>query len=184
MFGEYVPLSRWVPFLKWFTPIDGGFTAGDKPATFTLPRPDLAVSILICFEDTFAHVSRSGITSDTDFLVNLTNDGWFGESAEQWQHAITALFRAVENGIPLIRCTNNGLTCWMDKHGRIRDYLVDARGSIYGPGFLTVLVPRRPAEDAMTFYSRYGDVFGWSCITLSATALLNARFQRRLGVAS
>ena len=49
---------------------------------------------------------------DTDFLLNLTNNGWFGESAAQWQHATSALFRAVENGVPLVRCTNNGLTKW------------------------------------------------------------------------
>jgi apolipoprotein N-acyltransferase len=180
MFGEYVPLSRWVPFFKWFTPVEGGFAAGDKPGTFTMPNLDISVSILICFEDTFAHVGRSGVTSATDFLVNITNDGWFGESAEQWQHATTALFRTVENGIPLVRCTNNGLTCWIDKYGRIRGFLTDAKGSIHGAGVFTLLLPRRPAQDIATFYSRHGDVFGWSCVGLSIAAALATRFRCRL----
>ena len=51
--------------------------------------------------------------------VNLTNNGWFGEGSAQWQHAAGAVFRTVENGVLLIRCSNNGLTCWMDAHGRI-----------------------------------------------------------------
>ena len=70
--------------------------------------------MLICFEDIFPHLAREYAEDDTDFLVNLTNNGWFGEGAAQWQHAAGALFRAVENGLPLIRCSNNGLTCWVD----------------------------------------------------------------------
>ncbi len=141
VFGEYIPLVRWLPFVKWFTPIEGGFTPGDRPVPFALDNPDVKTSVLICFEDIFPHVAREYADDDTDFLVNLTNNGWFGESAAQWQHAAGALFRAVENGLPLIRCCNNGLTCWVDAHGRLRQVFRDDRGTVYGAGFLTAEIP-------------------------------------------
>ena len=79
---------------------------------------DVQTSVLICFEDVFPHITREHVKDDTDFLLNLTNNGWFGESAAQWQHAANAVFRAIENGLPLVRCSNNGLTCWVDRQAR------------------------------------------------------------------
>ncbi|MBP7825109.1 MAG: apolipoprotein N-acyltransferase [Verrucomicrobia bacterium] len=188
MFGEYLPLARWLPFMRWLTPITGGFTPGTRPASFTLEREPppasgettspnaadavaepvrLKVAPLICFEDVFPHGVRRHVEADTDFLVNLTNDGWFGESAAQWQHAASATFRAIENGVPLLRCCNNGLTCWLDARGRWRALFHDETDSVYGPGVFTTTVPR-PAAAPATFYRRFGDVFGWSCCAVAA----------------
>jgi apolipoprotein N-acyltransferase len=104
IFGEYIPLVRWLPFMKWFTPIEGQFTRGERAVPFTLDNPKVKTSVLICFEDIFPHLAREYADDDTDFLVNLTNNGWFGDGAAQWQHAASALFRAIENGLPLVRC--------------------------------------------------------------------------------
>ena len=68
----------------------------------------------------FPQTARLSVQGDTDFLVNLTNDGWFGKGAEQWQQLATAVFRAVENGVPLVRCCNNGVTCWINSNGALR----------------------------------------------------------------
>lgn len=176
IFGEYIPLTRWFPFLKWFTPIEGGFTPGDRPGRFELKDLGVKTSVLICFEDVFPQLARRDVEDDTDFLVNLTNNGWFGESAAQWQHAATALFRAVENGVPLIRCSNNGLTCWVDAHGRRRDIFRDSRGTIYGPGFMTVEIPLAPRVEthAQTFYNRHGDWFGWGCVGIGGLMFARA----------
>ena len=141
IFGEYVPLARWLPFLKYLTPIEGGFTPGDRPVPFKIQHPKANVSVLICFEDVFPHLVREYVNGDTDFLVNLTNNGWFGEGPAQWQHAAAALFRAVENGVPLVRCANNGLTCWIDSGGRLRQVFESASHGIYGPGFMIAKVP-------------------------------------------
>ena len=202
IFGEYVPLIRWLPFVKWFTPITGGFTSGDKLVPFELerwgerprePQPDLnggssvasphqtvKTATLICFEDVFPHVAREYVDDDTDFLINLTNDGWFGEGAEQWQHAASAVFRAVENGLPLARSCNNGLTCWIDSRGRLRDILRDKKGSIYGAGVMTAQIPvlAAGAKRAPTFYNAYGDWFGWSCVAVALIAGLSRSRQR------
>jgi apolipoprotein N-acyltransferase len=173
MFGEYMPLPHWFPFLKYLRKVEGGFTPGAEWTPFELAGVDAKISVLICFEDVFPQLVRRSVTPDTDFVLNLTNNGWFGESAAQWQHAVSALFRAVENDRPLVRCTNNGLTCWIDGRGRLHDTYFPGSKDIYGPGFKLVRVPLRPrgAQPALTIYGRYGDWFGWSCIIVVAIAL-------------
>lgn len=223
IFGEYIPLVRWLPFLKWFTPIDGGFESGDKIVPFVLefrkttrrdvslsPREERAgrepergaavtnapplpapllrsaearekglagdpihTATLICFEDMFPQHVRDYVNDNTDFLVNLTNDGWFGEGGEQWQHAASATFRAVENGVPLLRCCNNGLTCWIDARGVIRQVFRDATGSIHGAGVMTAEIPllKPGAKPEPTFYNRHGDWFGWGCVAVAVATI-------------
>jgi len=166
IFGEYVPLARWLPFLRHLTPIGGEFTPGDKPTPFIVPELDVKTSVLICFEDTFPHLAREYVEHDTDFLLNLTNNGWFGESAAQWQHAANAVFRAVENGLPLVRCANNGLTCWVDARGAMHEVYYPGTKDIYGAGFKVVKVPLLAAGETRnaTVYRRYGDWLGWTCV--------------------
>ena len=199
IFGEYVPLARWLPFLKWFTPITGGWTPGDRPGIFTINRwgeaPDEPTNIitfvspdggggprhrpvkfapLICFEDVFPNIAREA-ADDVDFLVNITNDGWFAASAAQWQQAANAVFRAVENHRPLVRCANNGVTGWFDAHGRLQQVLADKTGDIHPAGVLTVEIPLAENHSA-TFYHRHGDWFGWSCVFLTV-ALVSRRIR-------
>jgi apolipoprotein N-acyltransferase len=202
IFGEYIPLVRWLPFLKWFTPITGGFATGNEPATFELERrtpvrqeinvislnADREIGVpaasrlrvkatpLICYEDIFPQLARKAVRDDTDFLVNLTNDGWFDRSAEQWQHMAGAVFRAVENGVPLLRCANNGVTCWIDAHGRVREIFRDNTGSVYGAGTMTIDLPLQ--KRAPTFYNRHGDWFGWGCVGIAAIALALKKLRR------
>lgn len=165
MFGEYVPLASWLPFVKWFTPITGGFTPGHFAARFELPDLQIAASPLICFEDLFPQIGRKAANSGADFLINLTNDGWFGQSAEQWQHETGAIFRAVENGVPLVRCCNNGITCWIDAGGRQREMFWDKNGAAYGKGIMVFNLPVGRHEP--TFYARHGDWFGWGCVGMT-----------------
>jgi apolipoprotein N-acyltransferase len=174
IFGEYVPFVKWLPFLKVLSPAgEGGFTPGDKPVQFYLPSIGVTTAVLICFEDTFPHIAREYVSRTTDFLVNLTNNGWFGESAAQWQHAATSVFRAVENRIPLVRCANNGLTCWVDATGVMHEtYFPDSK-DVYKAGYKIAQVPvlTRGERRKPTFYTRYGDVFGWSCCGITGLRL-------------
>ncbi len=169
VFGEYLPFSQHFPFLKKLIPI-GNFKQGKTPVPFQLGKM-ANTSVIICFEDIFSHHAREYVTDETDFLLNLTNDGWFGESAQQWQHAINALFRAVENGVPLVRCTNNGLTCWIDKFGRFRTIYGTENGNVYSAGYKIVQIPLRNDTEkrSQTFYNRHGDLFGWSCVGIAGT---------------
>jgi apolipoprotein N-acyltransferase len=198
IFGEYIPLTDWLPFLKWFTPIQSGFTAGKEPVAFQLtgrsqaeppmrepaerssPRPvPLRAGMLICFEDVIAAVTRES-AADADFLLNLTNDGWFGESAQQFQHAAHSVFRAVENRRPVVRCTNNGLTCWVDETGFVHDLGVGDAADVYGTGFRVVklAVPAGPHEP--TFFQRHGNWFGWVCVFGALALVAGAQLRRRV----
>jgi len=181
IFGEYIPLERWVPFTRYLTPIGGGFTAGEEALPFRIPELDAKVSVLICFEDIFPHMGAGYVEEDTDFLLNLTNNGWFGETAAQWQHAANAFFRAVENRIPLVRCTNNGLTCWVDAHGGMHDVYFPGTDDVYRAGFKVVDVPllARGETRQLTFYTRHGDLFGWTCVAATIALLLRAAIAGR-----
>lgn len=183
MFGEYMPLGRWFPFLNRFRSLGRGFKSGDGPVPFQLTEPKAKISVLICSEDVFPHLVREYVEADTDFLLNLTNDGWFGNSAAQWQHGVAALFRAVENGLPLVRCTNNGLSCWIDAQGRLHDVYYPGTKDIYGAGFKLVRIPLLPPEQtrAPTFYRQHGDWFGWSCVGLTVVMLLKPFFHKGKG---
>lgn len=161
-FGEFVPFADVLPFLKWFTPIEGGFTPGKDQTPFELKELGIRAAMLICFEDIFPHFVRQGVKEDVNLLINLTNNGWFGESAAQWQHAANATFRAVENRRTLVRCSNNGLTCWVDAAGR-QTVSSFGEGDVYREGFDVVSIPI--AELPTTFYTRNGDVFGWACVS-------------------
>lgn len=187
IFGEYIPLERWLPFIKWFTPITGSYTAGDRAMQFEIQRRQdsnaiganpgasapgrFQTSVLICFEDTFPNLARKSVQPDTDFLVNITNDGWFGEGAAQWQQAAAATFRTVENGVPLVRCANTGLTCWMDANGRWRQLFADENGSVYREGSMTVTIPLPAGKHAQTFYNQHGNWFGWGCALVAAVGV-------------
>jgi apolipoprotein N-acyltransferase len=173
IFGEYIPLQRWLPFMKYLTPVGGSFTAGREPVPFTIPELQVRISVLICFEDIFPHLDREYVREDTDFLLNLTNNGWFGESAAQWQHAANAVFRTVENRIPLVRCANNGLTCWVDAYGGMHDVYFGSSTDIYRAGYKSVDVPvLDPGQKrAFTFYNQHGDLLGWGCVALTGVLL-------------
>lgn len=192
IFGEYMPFAERLPFLRKISPAgEAGFTAGKKPAPFDLEDLGVNTSVLICFEDIFPHLVREYVTPETDFLINLTNNGWFGESAAQWQHAAAAAFRAVENRIPLVRCANNGLTCWVDEAGRMHDVRFPGSDDIYKAGYKISTVPVLPSgqQRALTFYTRHGDFFGWTCAALAMSSLVlqvarerNQRKRANLGV--
>ncbi|HSY18062.1 MAG TPA: apolipoprotein N-acyltransferase [Candidatus Acidoferrales bacterium] len=203
IFGEYVPLVHWLPFLQWFTPIVGGWTEGTNSVTFPLdglnlqsrtgsdatnkvitigsatpPRHSAKTAVLICFEDSFAPVTREAAQDDLDFLINLTNDGWFGDTSEQWQHMANSVFRCVENGLPLLRCSNNGITCSINGYGRVETIFRNAKNNEYQAGVLTLEVPLlQPSEkSAATFYNRHGDWFGWGCVGVAGLLLCRKMF--------
>jgi len=170
MFGEYVPL-QWLPITRWLTPVTGSFKAGTSPVQFRMENVDATASPLICYEDMFPQMGRKAAAGGANFLINLTNDGWFGQSAEQWQHEVSSIFRTVENRIPLVRCCNNGITCWIDATGREREIFHDAGGTVYGPGTMTFDLPLQ--RHSPTFYTRHGDWFGWGCVGVTVLLLLS-----------
>ncbi len=176
MFGEYIPFARWLPFLQRLAPIGDGFHAGPAPVPFRLASLGITASVLICFEDNFPHQAREHAAVDTDFLVNITNDAWFGRSSAQWQHVANAVFRAIENGIPLLRATNNGISCWVDPRGRIHSTRLARGRDVYEEGF--DLLPLTFGAPTATLYRRVGDAFGWCCVLASGVGFWPSGLRR------
>ena len=165
MFGEYVPFSRWLPFLQKLAPV-GNFGRGPGAIIFDLGKAK--TSVIICFEDVVPKLVRRAATQEVDFLLNLTNDGWFGNSHQQWQHARTAAWRAIENRRPLVRCCNNGITGWVDEYGQFYGVTED----VYSKGTRLVEIPLRQGPHSPTFYQRYGDWLSWSAVLVCVCVVL------------
>jgi apolipoprotein N-acyltransferase len=169
-FGEYLPLR---PILGWaFSDlVPGDFVPGLIPAQLPLDSPDVMLGPLICFEDTQPDIARAQVRGGAELLVNLTNDGWFGQSAELEQHLSNALFRCIETRVPLVRGTNTGTTASVDPFGRVDRWM-----PAHTTGVKSRTIPiaaRTPA----TFYVRHGDLFSPTCAGITALAMV-ARFLR------
>jgi apolipoprotein N-acyltransferase len=114
-FGEYVPFPA---LLGAFAVTGGGFTPGPGLATLSLPGLP-GVSPLICYEVIFSGAVVAPDAPRPGLLLNLTNDAWFGRSSGPYQHLAQARLRAVEEGLPLLRAANNGVTAMLDPYGRV-----------------------------------------------------------------
>ena len=175
-FGEFIPYRHSFPLFAWIVgdlvPCD--LTPGKEPSVLHLSRPDLRVGTLVCFEDTLGDLTRRFVLKGAQFLVNITNDGWFQKSQGAEQHLANAVFRAVENRRPLLRVANTGVTALIDPLGRITHSLRGADGSPFIEGVLSDTMQIPPADARRTFYTRHGEVFSMACAWLSAATLLLA----------
>jgi apolipoprotein N-acyltransferase len=180
MFGEYVPLRHVLPFIKALTPIGESFDAGRTGTVFRLEQPEVAFGALICFEDAFAEVARAMVRNGARMLVNLTNDAWFDPSAGSRQHMAHGVFRCVENGVPMVRCANSGVSCAITAKGRITDELLAPDGDPRIAGFMNVGVVVQ-GDVAPTLYARMGDAFAWVCLGLAVALVALVRRSRPTG---
>ncbi|MFO7958644.1 MAG: apolipoprotein N-acyltransferase [Candidatus Brocadiia bacterium] len=161
-FGEYIPWREMLPFLQAFTPIGRELTPGDKEVIFRLPTREgqtVRFAALICYEDVFPDLTASFRRRGADFLVNLTDEGWYTVPGELGQHLAMAVFRAVETRTTVVRSANTGVSCFIGPTGEIYAGLPrQQEGSLAAPVRLC---------DAVTPYVRSGDAVGVSCLMLS-----------------
>ncbi len=186
-FGEFVPGRHRVPLLARIVgdQVPGDFTPGKEYTVFSLTNGDVQVAPLICFEDTIGElVRRFVLPTETNpganLLVDITNDGWFLQSAGSHQHLANAIFRCVETRRPLVRAANTGVTCFVNQFGRVTQVLWDETGSTFTEGVLTGEV-NVPTEHELTFYARYGELFAKSCAVITLLAIIITIAFRRTG---
>lgn len=152
-FGEYIPLQRYLPFLRDISPTIGNLTPGSG-GLVTLPN-GVSIGVLICYEDILPALGRQAVRQGAQLLVNLTNDAWFGQTYAPYLHRSLAAFRAIENRVYLARATNTGLTSIIDALGHEQRAL-----PIYQRHTLVhTIQPLRLS----TFYTRFGDWFAQLC---------------------
>jgi apolipoprotein N-acyltransferase len=162
-FGEYIPLRRWLFFLDKLVQGIGDFRRGEAYSVMTIPQGRFAV--LICFEMIFPELVRHFVQHGGQFLVNITNDAWFGYSPASYQHLSMVVFRAVENRLPIVRAANTGISAVIDPTGQLNQQ-TDI--------FVRTWIKDRiiPAAGPTTFYTRWGDLFAYGCILVIVAALV------------
>ncbi|MEO8877797.1 MAG: apolipoprotein N-acyltransferase [Polyangiaceae bacterium] len=121
-FGEYLPLGDTFPILYQWSPNSGKFSSGDNldPLLVQTKSGTHKITMLVCYEDILPGFTRSAVNAaDPELLVNMTNDAWFGDTLEPWQHLALAQFRAIEHRRYLVRGTNSGVSAVVDPVGRV-----------------------------------------------------------------
>ena len=148
-FGEYVPLKRFLPFVRRLVPAAGDFEPGTRLEPLT--SGDLRLGPLICYEAIFPELSRKLALQGTDLLVNVTNDAWFGHTSAPYQHLSMAVLRCVETRLPMARAANTGVSAFILSNGKI----------VKQSGLFTreLLTYELRLGHLATFYSHYGDMF-------------------------
>lgn len=169
-FGEYVPWRERLSFASSLTAEVSDFTAGGKAVVSEISGSKLAT--IICYEAIFPDLVRQFVKNGAGVLVNISNDGWFGDSPARYQHLLQARMRAIENDRYLLRATNTGLTVVIAPDGHIAGEIPPDQ-----PG---VLKASWAFKTGQTFYTQYGDVFAMAASVLAGLACLLS-FARRGG---
>lgn len=167
-FGEYVPLRKVLFFVDKFVVGIGDYLPGDKYIKAETEFGSFAS--VICYEIIFPGLVRKFYSENGDFIVTVTNDAWFGKTAGPYQHFSMAVFRAIENRKPVIRSANTGISGFIDSNGKI-----SAKTELFQR---QVLSKKILTDNTLSFYSRYGDLFVYFCIVLSAILFINFKSWR------
>ncbi len=158
-FGEYIPAKF---LLGWLTPIADAFgisdfSAGKEYTVFRWAREEWPFGVLICFEDVFPSLARQFADRGVKFLTVITNDAWFGDTGAPYQHLQASIFRAVENGVPIVRAANTGISALISYHGKILGVVQDEAGrELFVAGKKTQDIPLMTQH---TFYRKAGHLF-------------------------
>ena len=156
-FGEYIPLRSVLFFLQKLTPGEADFSAGAGPALLRVGGGDAGASI--CYEALFPGIIREQVRAGAGWLVNVTNDAWFGDTVAPWQHLAMARMRSVEVRRPMVRAANAGITAVIDAKGASVAEL-----GLFRRGIVAAAV--RPGSGE-TLYAKSGDIFEISCAILA-----------------
>lgn len=170
-FGEFMPLGDLAGRLgiRSLVHMEEDFTAGPPPRPLVIPGMP-AVQPLICYEALFPGLAGGG--QRPAWILNISNDAWFGRTSGPWQHLNIASYRAIEQGLPIVRSTPTGVSAVIDPQGRILP------GKQLGLGQFGVIDARLPAPAPPTFYSRFGDGSLLVLLAVSALGWLAGRRRR------
>ncbi|HOW59920.1 MAG TPA: apolipoprotein N-acyltransferase [Candidatus Omnitrophota bacterium] len=179
-FGEYIPLQF---LFGWLTPIANAlgisdFSAGKDLVVFKWARESWPFGVLICFEDVFSDLARRYADRGAVFLAVITNDAWFGKTGAPFQHLQASIFRAVENGLPVVRSANTGVSAFISYQGEVLSTVKDKQGKeifMMGQTFVDL-----PLITQRTFFRQGGYLF--SCMAFTLWIILGIIFWIRSGI--
>jgi apolipoprotein N-acyltransferase len=164
-FGEYVPLSGVIGFVRGWAEFIADLEPGSRTVVFS--GPPAPFGTVICYEGIFPALVRRFVRDGARFMVNMTNDGWFGQTDGPLQHLGMYPFRAVEHRIALVRAANTGVSAFIAPSGEItRSLPLFVRGTLEG---------RVPLRSRVTVYTRFGDWLVYLALAVSAAVFASAR---------
>lgn len=169
-FGEYVPLSKVFPFIRRLVPGSIDFSRGSGIKTTNIPRT-LPVGILVCYEIIFP----GNVVDKRErpyWIMNATNDAWYGMSAGPYQHFVSAQFRSVEEGIPVVRVANSGISGIIDAYGQVVKKTNLGEKAVLDSG-----IPYRTKK--ATIYGLYGNKIPLCMFFISILCLLVTQWRRK-----
>lgn len=161
-FGEYVPFKNWLSFAGGLTKEVGDFARGQSRDP--LPAGNQKLGVFICYESVFPDEVRQFAKNGAQVFVNISNDGWYGDSGAYAQHLKQARMRAIENSRWLLRTTNTGVTAAIDPNGRVTESVPRK--------VRTVLQASYALNDGTTFYTRHGDWLAYVCAIISVGTII------------
>ncbi len=168
-FGEYVPFEKLFAFANGLTKEVGAFSRGESRSP--LDAGETKLGVFICYESIFPNEVRQSAAAGAQVFVNISNDGWYGDSGAYAQHLKQARMRAMENARWLLRDTNTGVTASIDPYGRVV-------ATIPRKIRTTLVAPYALSNDT-TFYTRHGDWFAYLCAIISVVALAGLPFRTK-----
>ena len=167
--GEYIPFKDFFFFASKLTAGTGDMDRGSTRTVF--PFRGHTYGTFVCYESIFGDEVRQFVKSGAEVLVNISDDGWYGDTSAGWQHLNMVRMRAIENRRWILRSTNTGVTAAIDPYGRV-----------------TAAAPRHQRtslrvhfgyENGLTFYTRYGDLFAYACAGVTALGVAYSLFRQR-----
>lgn len=168
-FGEYIPLRKVLFFMKKLTEGEEDFSSGTGPSLFHVEGTMVGASV--CYEAVFPEIIRESVREGASWLVNVTNDAWFGDTVAPRQHLAMARMRTVEFRRPMVRAANSGISAVIDARGEIV-----ARIGLFRRGAAAGRIRPRTGE---TIYAKMGEIFAVSCTIMSLFILAATGFGRR-----
>jgi apolipoprotein N-acyltransferase len=167
-FGEYMPLPE--PIASEMPAFVGNFEFGNEYDLLNFG--DAKGGVMICFESHFGELSREYVRRGADVLIEMTNDGYLGNTPVLRQHLANSVFRAVETNRPLLRVTNVGITAYINERGEVSD-----AADVYTEAARVWTISK--SDGKQTIYVKYGDWFAWLCSIVSLALLFGSYFYKK-----
>jgi len=175
-FTEHLPHKEIIPWPSFLVP--------DKDANFPIPGKEIKLfemngikfGTLICWETLHPDLFRQFVKDGANFIVNITNEARYGETKASYQIAAMNVFRAIENRVPVVRAANTGISCFIDRYGRITGRVQNNDRHIFVRGHLTKNIL---SSQAKTFYTAYGDVFAYLSLIIAIFTIAYSFLPRR-----
>ena len=178
-FGEYIPFKSVLFFVEKMVQAIGDFATGTDYTVMAVKNGsaspgEMRLSTVICYEIIFPDLVRQFVGRGAGIVTTITNDAWFGKTSAPYQHFSMAVFRAVENRVPVARAANTGVSGFVDSKGRVL-----AVSNIFTEAYVTRTL--KPGG-TRTFYTKFGDVFSYLCCIISVIVLYPTRARSNIHV--